>query len=371
MKFNFLSKIIFSFKKPKIIIITGKGRSCAAEAVYQVLRQHLKVKKISDFNLFAKRNEILILETKVKNYRDFDFLVKYSQLPILVVTHSTDIPFDKDFFSGEKRDIEEILKLAKILPSHSPLILNFDDETIREIKDFTNLKTLTFGFQEKADFRATDIKLNFGTNFKLNFEGNIVPIWLDKIFGKEQIYSALVACTIGAKFGLNLVEISQALKNYQSLPGKMRLIKGIKNSLILDDSESASVFSMIEALEIFGKIEIEGRKMVRQAHRPEQGRRIAVLGDILGIGKYSIEAHEAIGERVARTSNLLFTVGSRAKFIAQGAYIKGMPEDKIFQFNKIEEARKTLRNEIKEGDLILVDGSKEMEMKKIVEEIIA
>jgi len=365
---NLLSKLIFFLRKPKIIIVTGNGRICAAEAIFQVLKQHFKVKKISDFKLalpssreislldLVKRNEILIFETEVEKYKVFEFLVKNSRLPILVVTQVGEIPFDRDFFAGEKKDVEEILKLAKILPAFSPLILNFDDETIREIKDLTNLKTLTFGFQERADFRATDIKLNLGTNFKLNYQGNIVPIWLERLFGKEQIYAALAAISVGIIFDLNLVEISQAFKNYQSLPGKMRLIKGIKDSLILDDSESASVFSMIEALEILGKIEIKGRK-------------IAVLGDILGIGKYVIEAHEAIGERVARVANLLFTIGPRAKFIAQGAYTKGMSEEKIFQFEKIEEIGKALRDEIKEGDSILVDGSKEMEMSKIVEEI--
>jgi len=366
--FNFLRKLIFSLQKPKIIIVTGKGRACAAEAIYQVLKQSLKVRKISDSKLpFIKRDEILIFVPL--DIKHLTGLIRNSQLPILVVTHFGDIPFDRDynpptalppsagpFFAREKEDQKEILNLAKILPSHSPLILNFDDETVREIKDLTNLKTLTFGFQEGADFRVTDIRLNFGTNFKLNFEGNIVPIWLEKVFSKEQIYSALVACAIGVKFGLNLVEISQALKNYQSLPGKMRLIKGIKNSLILDDSESATQFSMIEALEIFGEIKIEGRK-------------IAVLGDILGIGKYSIEAHEAIGEKVSKNANLLFTVGNRAKFIGRGAYLKGMPENQIFQFEKVKEAGIALQNEIKEGDLILVDGSKEMEMSKIVEKI--
>jgi len=95
------------------------------------------------------------------------------------------------------------------------------------------------------------------------------------------------------------------------------------------------------------------------------------LGDILGIGKYTIEAHESIGEKVTKSADLLFTVGPRAKFIAEGAIIKGMPKEKIFQFDKIEEAGIALQGERKEGDLILVDGSTEMKMEEIVEEIIA
>lgn len=342
---NVFEKIKFILRKPKVIIVTGSGRSCAREAIFQVLNQHFKV-----------GDEILLFETDLKDKKEFEFFVKKSSLPILVVTHIGDIPFDKDFFAGEKEETIEIRKLAKISPPYGHLILNFDDETVREIKDETNLKEITFGFQERADFRATDIKLNGGTNFKINYKGNIVPIWLDGLFGKEQIYSALAAVVVGTIFDLNLVEISQALKNYKSLPGKMRLVEGINQSWILDDSQSATVFSMAEAIEIFGII-------------PGFKRKIAVLGDVTGIGKYTIEDHEAIGERVAKNVDLLFSFGPRAKFIAQGAQQKGLPLEKISQFDTIDEGKLKLREEIKEGDIILVDGSKEMEMGKIVEEI--
>lgn len=340
-----MSKLKFLLKKPKVIIVTGEGKSCAKEAIFQVLREHFKVGQ-----------EILIFETDLTDSEKFKFLVSKSSLPILVVTHLGEISPDVDFFAGPREKANPIKELAKILPTQGYLVLNFDDETAREIKDETNLKELTFGFQQGADFQVSDIKLNTGTNFKINYKGNIVPVWLEKLFGKEQIYSALSAAVVGTIFDLNLVKISQALKNYYSLPGKMRLIKGIKNSSILDDSESATVFSMVEAIEILGGV--QGFK-----------RKIAVLGDVVGIGKYTIGAHEAIGERVAKNADLLFTFGQRAKFIAQGAQSKGMALEKIFQFDIIKEGKLKLQDEIKEGDLILVDGSKEMAMAKIVKEI--
>ena len=345
---NLINKIKFLLKRPKVVIVTGEGRACAKKAIFQVFKQYFKIDSeilIFDFNL-----------TNSSYVETLRFFIKNSSLPVLVVTQVGDIPPEKDFFAGEKEKTLTIRKLAKTMPAQGFLVLNFDDETVREIKDETNLKELTFGFQEGADFRATDLKLNTGTNFKINYKGNIVPVWLEKLFGKEQVYSALSAAAVGTIFDLNLVEISQALKNYQSLPGKMKLIEGIKHSWILDDSESANVFSMTEAIEILGKI--QGFK-----------RKIAVLGDIIGIGKYTIEAHEAIGERVARNSDLLFTFGQRAKFIAQGAFTKGMINEKIFSFDTIDEGKLKLQDEIKEGDLILVDGSKEMRMGKIVEEI--
>lgn len=345
---NIFKKLLFLFKRPSVILVTGKGRSCATQAISQVLK------------LYSEKGKIKIFESDLsepKEIEKFSFLLKRSQLPILVVTHIGDIPADKDFFDGDREETLQIRKLAKILPDRAFLILNFDDETVREIENESLAHSLTYGFQERADFRASDININLsGTNFKMNYEENIVPFWLKNLFGKEQIYSALTAICLGVVKNINLVEISQVLRSYESLPGKMRLIKGIKNSSVLDDSENATLFSMIEAVEILGKIENEGRK-------------ITVLGDVLGIGKYTIEAHETIGEKVARVCDSLFTVGSRAGFIAQGAMSKGMPEQNIFQFDNVEEAKEALQKEIKKDDLILVDGSKEMKMGEIIEEI--
>jgi len=359
---NLLSKLIFSFRKPKIIVVTGSSRQTAGEVIFQVLKNHFRIEKIS--RKFSPgtilRNKVLIFEAALQQINGLEWFVKKSRLPILVVTNVGDIPPDKNFFAGEIEETKEITKLAESLPRHGYLILNFDDETVRELKNKTRAHSLTFGFQERADFGATDVVLtqfpSFGTNFKVNYQGNIVPVWLKNLFGKEQIYSSLAGIATATIIDLNLVEISQALKAYQGLAGKMRLIEGIKNSWILDDSESATVFSMVEAIEILGKIEGFNRK-------------IAVLGDVIGVGQYAIEAHEAIGERVAKAADLLFTFGLRAKFIAKGAFEKGMPEEKIFQFDTIEQGKLKLQDEIREGDLILVDGSREMKMSEIIEEI--
>lgn len=344
---NIIKKITFLIKKPPVILITGKGRSCALEAIFQLLKP------------YSEKGEFLIFESDLSGAEEaekFSFFLKKSKLPILVVTHIGEIMPDKDFFAGEREETLLIRNLAKVLPSYGYLILNFDDETVREIKNESSAHPLTYGFQERADFKASDININLsGTNFKINYQGNIVPFWLKNIFGKEQIYSVLTAIAVGIINNRNLIEISQALSVYQSLPGKMRLIKGKNNSLILDDSENATPFSMIEALDILGKI--------------GGGRRIAVLGDVLGFGRYIIEAHETVGERAAKACNLLFTVGQKAQFIARGAKNKGMPEQNIFQLNNIEETKQALQKEIKENDLILVDGSKEMKMGEIVEGI--
>jgi UDP-N-acetylmuramyl pentapeptide synthase len=201
---NFVSKLKFLFRRPKVVVVAGNGRQTAKEAIFQVLNSRFKIDQ-----------EVLLLETDLEDIGEIKFYLKNSSLPVLVVSHLGDIPPDKIFFAGKRN--EKIWALAKEMPSQGYLVLNFDDETVRGIKDETNLiNKLTFGFQERADFKASDICLNGGTNFKVNHKGYVVPVWLNKLFGKEQIYAALAAASCGNIFGLNLVEVSQALKNYHS-----------------------------------------------------------------------------------------------------------------------------------------------------------
>jgi UDP-N-acetylmuramoyl-tripeptide--D-alanyl-D-alanine ligase len=331
-------KIKYLFQKKPVIVVTGEGRVLAKEAISLLIK------------------DALIFSLEDSQIKKSEFFLKPSPLSVLVVTHVGDIPFDRDYFAGEREKLKNTIELAKNLSSKNYLVLNYDDETVREIDDLTNLHTFTFGFSERANFFASDLKFNHGINFKVNYKGSVVPFWLEETFGKEQIYSVLTAVAVGTIFGKNLIEISQAMKNYKPLPGRMRLIDGINNSKILDDSESATIFSMIEAIEILGKI-------------PSFKRKIAVLGDVIGVGKYTIEAHETVGEKVAKNCDLLFTVGPRAKFIAKGAMEKGMDDFKIFSFDRVEDAVLKLKEIIRAGDIVLVDGSKEMKMSEIVDQI--
>lgn len=197
---NIIKKFFFLIKKPSVIIIVGKGRVCAKEAISKVLK--------SDALIFDSDL------SKPKEIEKFSFLLRKSRLPILVVTHFGEIPPDKIFFAAGKEETLKIRKLAKVLPSYGFLILNFDDETLREIKNETKAHFLTYGFQERADFRVSDVNSNpEGTNFKINYQGNIIPFWLKDSFSKEKIYSVLAAVCVGAVKEINLVEISQILRN--------------------------------------------------------------------------------------------------------------------------------------------------------------
>jgi len=211
---NFLIKSNLFFRRPRVIVVTGKSSALSAEVIYQVLVRKLKVRKVSLQNIpLVSSDEILIIESNLKELSSLSFLIKNSSLPILLVTNLGKILADNIFFTGEKEDVDGILKFVNTLSKNSQIVLNFDEEGMKVIRNLANLKTVTFGFGEGADFLASDIKYNHVTNFKLNYQGNTVPIWLDFPAEKEHIYNALAAIAISAIFNLNLVEISQVLKD--------------------------------------------------------------------------------------------------------------------------------------------------------------
>lgn len=130
------------------------------------------------------------------------FLIKKSEKPILLIK--------------DTENSEELIELIKDFPEKGCLVLNFDNPEVRNLRKTAVSNVLTLGFYDGSDIRATDINSENGTvNFKLNYEGGFIPVWLkasSEIEEKEMIYSTLIVASIGTIVGLNLVEISQGLK---------------------------------------------------------------------------------------------------------------------------------------------------------------
>lgn len=361
---SFLQKIALKIKKPVAIGIGGNNKASlkmVEEILSSDLDQRVKLGLDNFFDLL--KTDVLIFEVDDQAEEIFN----NSSRSILVGTAAGNIPPRSEVFAAGKDKASGIFRLAKKLSPEALLMVNYDDETVREIIEHEGVKCecLEYGLGQGAEVRASDIKVSEkGTSFKLNYEGNTVPVWLKNLVGKKQIYSALVTCSLGVNLGLNLVDVTQSLKLYEGLEGEGQLKAGVKKTRILDDSANADPFSMDETLMILSTIK---EKMERETQT--EIRKIAVLGDILKVGKYSVEAHQALGEKAAENVDVLFTVGPRAKFIGNEAEIQGLDPENIHHFNDEGRAGKAVEEEMEPSDLILVDGAAEMEMEKIVEEI--
>jgi UDP-N-acetylmuramoyl-tripeptide--D-alanyl-D-alanine ligase len=397
-----LSKIVLDKYKPVIIAVTGSvGKTSTKEAVYHVLKSHFGEKEVRR-NQRNYNNEIgvpltifgletagrsiflwlikfikifwmiifkvpypsfLVLEMGADRPGDIKYLTNFVHPKVGIITAIGEIPVHVEFFSGPDQIVQEKKTLINCLDDNGVAILNFDDGKIRQMADDLKAKVLSYGLKEKADVRAAnyDLRLESGNNvselnFKLEFKGSTVPAKLVNVLGVQHLYSSLAATAVGITFSMNLVEIVEALKRFQPLPGRMHVIKGIKNTLIIDDCYNAALLSMeaaLDSLRVFG-----------------DRRKIVVLGDMLEIGEYAPEAHRRIGRKAAEISDLIFTIGPRAKFIAESAIKYGFDDKKIFQFDISDDAGKIVQEKIQEGDVILVKGSRAIKMEKIIKEII-
>src|SRR3989344_344576 len=387
------AKMALGRHKPKIIGITGSaGKSSTKEAIFSVLSSKYSVRKSeksynSELGLSlavlglktAWRNpfgwaknvilglrtvfsrdfaKILILEMGVDRPKDLDRLLKIARPEIGIITAIGEIPVHVEFFFGSAEVARAKSKLIKILSASGFAVLNYDDVAVWDMKKDTRARVLGFGFGEGADVRAAHEKISLdGTTFKMQHQGSTVPIKLEYVFGKQHIYAALAAATVGIIHGMNLIEIAQSLNTYKPPPGRLNLVNGIKNSFILDDSYNASPLATHAALDALN--ELEGR------------RKIVVFGDMLELCKFTVVAHKAVGERVAKFADYFITVGPRSRFAAEEAIARGMDKDKNASFSTSREAGIRLKDLIQEGDLILIKGSQSMRMERVAEENMA
>ena len=315
--------------------------------------------------------KILVLEMGADKPGDIEYLIEIAKPKIGIVTAVGDLPVHLEFYSGPEEVAKEKSKLIQVLPSDGFAVLNYDDEAVFRMNDLSRAEKMTFGFNSGADIRASDLMyfieagkdIAGGLAFKLNYNNNSVPFRLPNALGRHQIYAVLAASAIGLHFGMNLVEISQALEKMEFPKQRMRLMKGIRDSLIIDDSYNASPLSTHAALDTLKEF---GDKVIAKTGH---GRKIAVLGDMRELGVFTEKAHRLIGNLAGEKAEYLFTVGPAAKFIADSAFNQ-LPKENIMSFDSSKEAGEYLKNFIQEGDIVLVKGSRAMEMEKVVEAMV-
>ena len=397
-----LSKKILDKYKPEIIGITGSvGKTSTKDAVKRILEKDYKVRaNIKNYNneigvpltIIGKKSpsksilgwldiigkgiklifktdknypKILILEMGADRIGDIEYLVGFIRCDIAIVTNISESHLE--FFHTVQKIEKEKRKIVENLKQENFAILNMDLDLTRNMKDKTKANVLTFGFKKGADIRAVDAVISYqngkpnGVSFKLICDGNVVPVFMPKILGFSQIYSALAAVAVGTIYKINLLSIAKSLEKFASPKGRMNLIKGVKQTLIIDDTYNSSPLAVESALEIIREIEL-----------PEGVKKIAVLGDLLELGNRSQAYHKKVGIKVVESGvDILITKGEAARNIAKGAIASGMNKNRVFSFSRNSEAGRFLQETISKNDLILVKGSQGMRMEKIVKEIMA
>lgn len=402
----FAVKILAKYR-PEVVAVTGSvGKTSTKEAIYAVLAPTYRVRRNQkNYNneigiplaiigaeaggrsilkwllVFLKalglliapdKNypKILVLEMGADHPGDIKYLTGLAPIKIAVVTAVA--PVHLEYFKTLEEVAREKSNLVKNLPKTGFAILNYDDKLVLAMKEKTNAQVLTFGLLAGADILGSEISISHevdyqdvstiqGISFKLNYQGSLVPVLLPKVVGQHLVYTALAAIAVGLAYGLNLHAMIESLKKFEPPKGRMNIILGVKNTLLIDDTYNSSPLAAAKALHQLSLINFNNYH-----------KKYAVLGDMLELGDFTEQAHQELGQAVVEHKiDYLVAVGEKSRDIVRGAIKRGMAKDDCFSFARAEEAGRFLQPRISDGDLLLIKGSQGMRMEKIVKELMA
>lgn len=300
-------------------------------------------------------HQISILELGMNHPGEIRLLSDICRPDTALITNVA--PVHLEFFE----DIEEIADAkAEILENIRPggrLVFNLDDELISARTENFDGRKITFGFSEAADVRISDLVINGidDTSFTLRVRqwDADLPLRL-KATGKTGAYNLAAAVAASIDHGLEPEMVAETVPGLLS-PDRRGTVSKVKGVTVWDDSYNSnpsalhSLLESIRGLEGFGRI-------------------VLVLGDMLELGVRSAELHESCGRAIAGSgAAALFTVGKDSLMISRGAYAEGFPADRIFSFASSREAAAPIRNFVREGDLLIVKGSRGVKMEAIIE----
>jgi len=392
------ARILLARHKPKIIAITGSvGKTTMKDAIYSILKKHYPTRKSEkSFNsdigvpltvlglpnawsnpflwikniidgffiaVFTRHYPTyLILETGVDRPGDMKKLASWVKPDILVLTRFPDVPVHVEFFSTPEAVVREKMYLADALKPCGVVVYNHDDQIIQ--RELSQVRQQTIGYSRylTSQFTASADKIIYnddvptGISFTVENIGDTAEVRINGAVGEPVVYTATGAIAVATECGISLSNSVAALKELMPPPGRLRIIKGLKGSILIDDTYNSSPIAVEQALATLKEIKYAKRK-------------IAVLGDMLELGRFSSREHERVGELVASTADVLITVGVRARKIAEAALNRGMSEKVIFQYEDVAKTGKELQVFLEPGDVVLVKASQSIRAEKIIEEV--
>jgi len=283
--------------------------------------------------------QVAVLELAMNHAGEIRKLAEIARPEIGVVTnvgyaHAGNFESPEDVAAAKRELIES-------LPTDGTAVLNADDEHVSRFRDAHAGPVVTFGFSDSADVRAVDMKpSDTGTRFRLE-DG----AWLEtSLEGRHGVRNALAAVAVAKAFGLAPEQVSEQLATFEAPP--MRGRRFVRNGIsIIDDCYNSNPEAVVAMLELLG--ETEGT------------RRIAVLGEMLELGRWAEKLHSDAGRRVVACGiHVLVGIRGAARQMVGAAVEAGLPAGAAYFFEEPDEAGDQLKKIAREGDVVLFKGSR-------------
>ncbi len=422
------AKLVLKKYQPKIVAVTGSvGKTSTKDAIYSALASSFFVRKCQkSFNgdigvpltILGLQNawsnpllwienlckglmvalldhpypEWLVLEIGADRPKDIAQIMEWVKPDIGVATRIGEAPVHVEFFKDRAELVFEKSQLPRAVKPEAAggiLLLNIDDADVAGFGPLTKARVMTVSQKGEADFRADAPEVLYESNpavssevggllsgqkpvgirFVIHYGGKTYELVRRGIAGSHHLYPALFAFAVAVTQGIAPEKAIAGLSAELSTPGRMRLLPAVKDATVIDDTYNASPVAMTEALHTLGGLKC-GTKTASSGE-VVVGRKIAILGDMMELGKLSAESHRQAGLLAGIIADVLVTVGVRARMIAEGALDAGLADEKIVQFDHAQEAGKYVEGMLHAGDIVLAKGSQSIRMERAVQEIMA
>ena len=346
-----------------IIGVTGSvGKTSTKEMISSVLSTKENVLKTkanlnSQIGLpltvleINKSHDLAVIEMGMSMFGEMSKLSKIAKPTIAVITN-IGISHIENLKSQENILLEKI-HIADYVKDNGTVYLNGDDPLLWDIKNKLTYKTKTFGLSKRNDIHPSSTNCDDKeTKFTVNIDGKLEEFLIHSI-GSHHILNALAAIAIALDLNYSVKDIKSGISSFKPLKMRQEIYKTENGITIIDDSYNASPDSITSGLSVLNLFNTNGEK-------------VAVLADMLELGKYSLKAHFDLGKTAVNLGiTNIITIGEMAKHIAAGAK-KINPNCKTKSFSNNNDAILYIKSILKSGDIVLVKGSRGMKTDEIV-----
>ena len=260
------------------------------------------------------------------------------------------IEFFADGINGIAAAKRELLE--NLAPNGTVIINNDNEHVVRISRDFAGRK-VTYGVNNAAEYRATNIRERglLGTRFTLEAEGAKRELDL-ALPGRHNLDNLLAAIATARAVGISWDGIVRGVAEVK--PAYHRgIVIPLRGAIVYDDTYNSNPYALARTLELMTQADVNGR-------------RIAVIGDMLELGEQELRFHRDAGRQIPRAIDVVVGVGKRTNALLEGAREAGFGDAQLHHFDNASEAGAFLKEFIREGDLVLIKGSRGVGLDKTV-----
>ena len=349
----------------KVVGVTGSvGKSTTKEMIASVLESTYRVSKTpanhnNDIGMpmavlsMGPDTEVSVLEMGMNHFREIAYLSNIAHPDVAVIINVGSMHIE---FLGSREGIRKAkMEIVEGMAPDGQLLLNGDNDLLQALEEIPVQPITYFGTGENASVRGLDAAQ---TAEKLSFRveaGAVsfpVELYLE---GEHFIPDALAAVAVGLKLGVTPENIQRALADFQNMAGRQEIFKA-EGCTIIKDCYNAGPESMAAALNVLSR---------------REGRKIAVLGDMLELGDCAPAEHFKLGRIAAEKANIVFAYGPFGPKVIDGALAGGKDGKTARAFTDHGVLAAALKACAKEGDTILFKGSRGMHMEIALEKFLS